>query len=915
MFGTEWYVDVNASSSTEVGTEENPFLTIQDGLDACSADDEVSVSDGTYDENLAWPSVDGIQLIGNPSDASAVIIDGDLGHNSVIQFNFESAGTITNSTLLDGFTLINGFGVQGAQSGNGHYYYGAGVYIKYANPVLNHINMSDTDTTTEPADRIYGGIYCLNSTVVINNLESSNNGGIVQHHNGTTLYADNSNVTMSDVIMTDNFGYYDIKGTDGSNITLINIEGTNHSNTYSTSVINIYDESSLNITSGSFHDNDFINNSSSVISSYNSDFTLTDVLIEDNTCAPGYDCSVIQENDNDEIERTQNLVNVNIKNSDNFEFLMWIDADEVNITNCEITENDMTIAAIISISINTLNIVNSTIAGNNSGYGIYQTSGGTITLTNSILDNINSGYEIKLRNFDDPLSILIADYNLVENGELAIETWGDSWATEPVTSWGSHNIEDEGPEFVGYLTGNYDLTPESPCIDTADPNLDGDAFAWNEDEDDQDPDGTRMDMGSNYLHQDFQEITSIVDAPGTPNDEVVINWNKHSSDQVSYPGVHHYTVWRYLPDGRGWDELDDTNASGSTSYSDFAPTFYDPAVGNDFTLYKVLAYRYESGWPFWESETMYGTSDGAKGDIDFNQAVDVVDLVMMVAFILETNTPNNYEAWAGDLNDDDAIDVLDIVMAVTLILDETMIEDDGGSTIVERIIKPKSGNPPYEMQVNMTTTAVVPGIQQEIQIDAGYKATAVYAGSYATSADMVLAYSLSTDGYTVKYLYYGPDGEEFPIGNGRILNIDLIYEGGSRNNFILIDSETTSELLVAGRGGHEKESYEVPHDEFVRLVNEQELSIITPNKYTLFPAYPNPFNPETTISYQLPQNDEVSVIIYDMMGREVTELVNGHQVSGYHQIQWNAKNISSGIYFVKMIAGNNISNQKIILLK
>ena len=148
-----------------------------------------------------------------------------------------------------------------------------------------------------------------------------------------------------------------------------------------------------------------------------------------------------------------------------------------------------------------------------------------------------------------------------------------------------------------------------------------------------------------------------------------------------------------------------------------------------------------------------------------------------------------------------------------------------------------------------------------------------------------------------------------------ILNIDLIYEGVSRNNFILIDSETTSELLVAGRGGHEKESYEVPHDEFVRLVNEQELSIITPNKYTLFPAYPNPFNPETTISYQLPQNDEVSVIIYDMMGREVTELVNGHQVSGYHQIQWNAKNISSGIYFVKMIAGNNISNQKIILLK
>ena len=80
-------------------------------------------------------------------------------------------------------------------------------------------------------------------------------------------------------------------------------------------------------------------------------------------------------------------------------------------------------------------------------------------------------------------------------------------------------------------------------------------------------------------------------------------------------------------------------------------------------------------------------------------------------------------------------------------------------------------------------------------------------------------------------------------------------------------------------------------------------------------AYPNPFNPTTTLSFAIPIDSEVFLSIYNLQGREVVSLVNGNMDAGYHSVVWNADSYSSGVYFVKMVAGEFVNTQKLMLVK
>ena len=88
-----------------------------------------------------------------------------------------------------------------------------------------------------------------------------------------------------------------------------------------------------------------------------------------------------------------------------------------------------------------------------------------------------------------------------------------------------------------------------------------------------------------------------------------------------------------------------------------------------------------------------------------------------------------------------------------------------------------------------------------------------------------------------------------------------------------------------------------------------------PTDFSLDRAYPNPFNPVTTLSFALPIEAEVSLSIYNLQGREVSSLIDGNMDAGYHSVVWNADSHSSGVYFVKMVAGEYISTQKLMLVK
>jgi flagellar hook assembly protein FlgD len=88
-----------------------------------------------------------------------------------------------------------------------------------------------------------------------------------------------------------------------------------------------------------------------------------------------------------------------------------------------------------------------------------------------------------------------------------------------------------------------------------------------------------------------------------------------------------------------------------------------------------------------------------------------------------------------------------------------------------------------------------------------------------------------------------------------------------------------------------------------------------PNEFSLDRAYPNPFNPTTTLSFAIPVYSEVSLSIYNLQGREVSTLISGYMDAGYHSVAWNASSYSSGVYFVKMVAGEYLSTQKLVLVK
>jgi aminopeptidase N len=88
-----------------------------------------------------------------------------------------------------------------------------------------------------------------------------------------------------------------------------------------------------------------------------------------------------------------------------------------------------------------------------------------------------------------------------------------------------------------------------------------------------------------------------------------------------------------------------------------------------------------------------------------------------------------------------------------------------------------------------------------------------------------------------------------------------------------------------------------------------------PTIYLLEQNYPNPFNSTTTISYQIPERERVVLKIYDILGREVTTLVDARQFSGFYDYQWHPQNLASGIYFYRINAGSVQLQKKMVFLK
>jgi hypothetical protein len=142
------------------------------------------------------------------------------------------------------------------------------------------------------------------------------------------------------------------------------------------------------------------------------------------------------------------------------------------------------------------------------------------------------------------------------------------------------------------------------------------------------------------------------------------------------------------------------------------------------------------------------------------------------------------------------------------------------------------------------------------------------------------------------------------------LEYDIKVDMGEHMNWVLT-SNNGKDYILEGTG-----EITVPSSERFVLNREN----VIPVTFSLHQNFPNPFNPITTLSYDLPKDSDVRLAIFDMLGNEVATLVNTNQQAGFRSVQWNATDsmgrpVSAGVYLYQIQAGEFVQTKKMVLLK
>ena len=228
---------------------------------------------------------------------------------------------------------------------------------------------------------------------------------------------------------------------------------------------------------------------------------------------------------------------------------------------------------------------------------------------------------------------------------------------------------------------------------------------------------------------------------------------------------------------------------------------------------------------------------------------------------------------------------------------------------------------------NGSTNFVVDAIGSYLSITFHPETNELWATSRAVAPpnkDAIFKVNLTT-GDTTIVGHTGLNKQTNCIAFDENLNLfGVIGTSGELNDFISIDSETGVGTIVGSVGM--KHILGMTYiDQIISSVEDDKNSGSVPSDYALRQNYPNPFNPTTKIDFSLPVESSVKLVIYNILGQEVIQLVNNQMTAGNHSVNWNANDaggnqLTSGIYLYKLTAsginGNEFQDiKKMILLK
>ena len=273
------------------------------------------------------------------------------------------------------------------------------------------------------------------------------------------------------------------------------------------------------------------------------------------------------------------------------------------------------------------------------------------------------------------------------------------------------------------------------------------------------------------------------------------------------------------------------------------------------------------------------------GDINDDQVHDILDIVNVVNLILDggmsSDEFSDCEKGDADLNEDGIANILDVIQLINLILDNRIADSNiiGKADVDFQTI----GN---DLYINIDSDKDFSGVQLSIMgeffnIELLNNSHIQLSSKSNNGITRMIAYSLlndSFDGHNATFIVR--DAENIDI-----TALDIIISDKNGNSVITTQS-MNSDVYQSG-----------------------------PHKFELSSIYPNPFNPATEINFSVPSDSYVRLSVYNVQGQEVDVIHEGFQSSGAHSYTWNASDMSSGVYYVRLVSGNKAKTMKAVLMK
>ncbi len=293
------------------------------------------------------------------------------------------------------------------------------------------------------------------------------------------------------------------------------------------------------------------------------------------------------------------------------------------------------------------------------------------------------------------------------------------------------------------------------------------------------------------------------------------------------------------------------------------------------------------------------------GDADLNSKIQALDASYILKFLAGMNLFNEEQMFAADVSLDSSVSALD----AKLILDYT-------TGLIDTL--------PYEPSPNLKHAVGNIYMPENVNENNGIVKIPIE----VVQSENIISFEAGINYNPLRYKFagieWGDKLSEFNVElsdhNGRI-NLAGFGESIGVSNFtfgeITLQKITTSYSPSAVsfssiRWNEDYEKKNVAHS-FIDIPTEVE--ILMPDKFELHQNYPNPFNPTTVISFSIPVATNVQLKVYDILGNEIITLVNETKIQGSYQVDFDASNLSSGLYFYSIKTHVGSISKKMVLVK